>query len=197
MKPEPVTLPVEHFPALSVLPGILHAFTGKVAGLDVKVDRALALERLDSHHAAARGAIGIGGRKFIVAEQVHGRDIVTVDALTASPVPNADGLITADPAVCLGIYVAAMHLLGDDEFPPADADGSAGGGVVEIEPLQCERAVHFHIETGGLAGEGVQDSRQDAERGEVFDGKSGRHGLSGTRGFLVRFPASGSANISL
>lgn len=106
MKPGPVTLPVEHFPALSALPGILHAFTGKVAGLDVKVDRALALERLDFHHSAARGAIGIGGRKFIVAEQVHGRDIVTVDARTVSPIPDADGLITADPAVCLGIYVA-------------------------------------------------------------------------------------------
>lgn len=106
MKPDSVTLPVEHFPALSALPGILHAFTGKATGLDVKVDRALALERLDSHHAAARAAIGIGARKFVFAGQVHGRDIVTVDARTVSPVAGADGLLTADPAICLGIYVA-------------------------------------------------------------------------------------------
>ncbi len=106
VKPDPVTLPVEHFPALSTLPGILHAFTGKAAGLDVKVDRALALGRLDLHHTAARGAIGIGAKKFVIAGQVHGRDIVTVDARTRSPVPDADGLLTADPSVCLGIYVA-------------------------------------------------------------------------------------------
>jgi copper oxidase (laccase) domain-containing protein len=97
---------MEKFPALEAVPGITHAFLGRVAGIDVKVDRALALERLDSFHRTAREKSGLSRRYFLIGEQVHGRDIAVVDERTAVPVPAVDGLITASPEVCLGIYVA-------------------------------------------------------------------------------------------
>ena len=99
-------LPLETFPALAALPGIIHGFTGRVAGLDVKADREIALQRLDGFHAAARAELGLATRRFIIAEQVHGREVAVVDENTTSPVPGVDGLITASTNVCLGIYVA-------------------------------------------------------------------------------------------
>jgi hypothetical protein len=103
---DPGALPLETFPALGAIAGVRHGFTGRVAGLEVKADRELALRRLDASHAAARMASGLGNRVFITGEQVHGRAVATVDAATRAPVPLVDGLITADPGVCLGIYVA-------------------------------------------------------------------------------------------
>jgi copper oxidase (laccase) domain-containing protein len=102
----PGALPLETFPALGAIAGVRHGFTGRVAGLEVKADRELALQRLDASHAAARMESGLGNRVFITGEQVHGRAVATVDAASRAPIPQVDGLITADPGVCLGIYVA-------------------------------------------------------------------------------------------
>ena len=98
--------PVETFPALSEIAAVRHGFTGRVSGLEVKVERETALARLDEFHAAARERAGLGDRFFITAEQVHGREVAIVDSQSAAPVANADGLITSDPRVCLGIHVA-------------------------------------------------------------------------------------------
>ena len=98
--------PVEKFPALAALPGLAHGFTGRIAGLDVQADRETALRRLDVFHAQARAELGLAGHRFITAEQVHGHAVAVVDEKTVAPVPGVDGLITASPAVCLGIYVA-------------------------------------------------------------------------------------------
>jgi copper oxidase (laccase) domain-containing protein len=98
--------PVEKFPALEAVPGLAHGFTGRVAGLDVQADREVALRRLDGSHAAVRTALGIGEKRFVLGEQVHGREVALVDENTGAPVPGVDGLITASPGVCLGIYVA-------------------------------------------------------------------------------------------
>lgn len=95
----------ETFPALRAM-GLPHAFVGRVPGIDVKVDRAQALALLDEHHVAARHAIGVGPRQLVIGEQTHGREVAVVDAKTPTTVPTVDGLITADPSVCLGIYVA-------------------------------------------------------------------------------------------
>ena len=97
--------PFETFPALSALP-VLHAFTGRVPDLDVRIDRTTALARLAKHHEEIRSAIGAGDREFITAEQVHGAGVAAVRASQISPVSARDALITDDPAVCLGIYVA-------------------------------------------------------------------------------------------
>ena len=97
--------PFETFPALSPLP-VLHAFTGRVPGLDVKIDRTAALERLADHHREIRAHIGAADRRFITAEQVHGASVCAVTATDSVPVAGADALVTDDPSVCLGIYVA-------------------------------------------------------------------------------------------
>jgi copper oxidase (laccase) domain-containing protein len=99
-------VPVETFPALESVAGIVHAFTGRAEGVDVAVDRESALAALESSHAEVRDSIGLGSRVFITAQQVHGADVAVVDSTTAAPVPGVDGLITADRRVCLGIYVA-------------------------------------------------------------------------------------------
>jgi copper oxidase (laccase) domain-containing protein len=103
---DPGDLPLETFPALGAIAGVRHGFTGRVAGLEVKADRTLALQRLDASHTAARLALDLGDRIFVTGEQVHGCAVAVVDAATESPVPYVDGLITADPGVCLGTYVA-------------------------------------------------------------------------------------------
>ncbi|MEO6785153.1 MAG: laccase domain-containing protein, partial [Chthoniobacteraceae bacterium] len=97
--------PFETFPALSALP-VLHAFTGRVPHIDVKIDRTAALERLAEHHAEIREHIGAGGRQLVTAEQVHGAVVTAVRAGDVSHAPGADALITDDPSLCLGIYVA-------------------------------------------------------------------------------------------
>lgn len=96
----------EQFPALSALPGFVHAFCGRVPGIDVKVDRALALERLAAHHATVRAQLGLADRAFVFGDQVHGRELSVVDAASAAPVAGVDGVLTNDPRVCLGVYVA-------------------------------------------------------------------------------------------
>jgi copper oxidase (laccase) domain-containing protein len=100
------SVPVEKFAALSAVPGIVHAFTGRAEGIDVTVDRDSALARLERSHADVRATIGLGDRLFITAQQVHGADVAVVDLTTTAPVSGVDGLITSDPRVCLGIYVA-------------------------------------------------------------------------------------------
>ncbi len=100
--------PIERYAALDALP-VRHGFVGRVPGIDVRVDRTLALERLDACHRRARELLGAGGQAFVRAEQVHGK-IVGVfgagDPLPGAAVPGADALVTARPDACLGIYVA-------------------------------------------------------------------------------------------
>lgn len=97
--------PHETFPALSALP-VIHAFTQRVPGLDVFTDRETALARLTEAHTTLRTDLGLGGRRFLTAQQIHGNGVTPVAADSPSPAPEADALITDDPRVCLGIYVA-------------------------------------------------------------------------------------------
>ena len=97
---------VETFPALTEIAAVRHGFIGRIPGLDVKMEREAALARLDEFHVVARERAGLANRVFITAEQIHGSEVAVVDAQSAVPVANADGLITNDPRVCLGIHVA-------------------------------------------------------------------------------------------
>jgi len=97
--------PVESFPALSALTGVVHGFTGRVPGIDVNADRIVALSRLADAHSSIRTTLGLGQHKLVTAEQIHGAGVARVDR-TSSIAPGVDGLITADPTVCLGIHVA-------------------------------------------------------------------------------------------
>ena len=97
--------PYETFPALSPLP-VVHAFAGRVPGLDVRIDREAALGRLACYHDELRAALGLGGRRYITAGQVHGAGVAVANAASPAQISDVDALITDDPCVCLGIYVA-------------------------------------------------------------------------------------------
>lgn len=102
------TLPAEEFPALSAISGLTHCFTTRVAGLDVAHEKSKALQRLDQVHREVRGAYGLGIVPFVTAQQVHDNRIGVIDAPVAAGkcFDACDGLITNQPGVCLGIYVA-------------------------------------------------------------------------------------------
>ncbi len=106
--------PSETFAALD-LPFIRHAFLCRVPGLDVGVERAEALRRLDESHAETRRALGFGAMALATAEQVHGNRVSVAGAdAPAQPAPGSDGLVTNRRNVALGIYVAdccALYLV--------------------------------------------------------------------------------------
>lgn len=95
----------ETFEPLRPLP-VIHAFTGRVPGIDVSTDRETALARLEKAHAALRENLGLSTRRYLIAEQIHGAEIAAVHAGSQHLSPAADALITDDPGVALGIYVA-------------------------------------------------------------------------------------------
>jgi copper oxidase (laccase) domain-containing protein len=137
-----VNVPIETFPALSQLDWIRHGFVGRVAGLDVKIDRAAALERLDEHHREARRQLSMGEMRFVIAEQVHGCDIGLVDGKTIPPVPGVDGLITNSPGVCLGIYVAdcaAVYLADTRQRAIGLVHSGKKGTELGIVPVAIEK----------------------------------------------------------
>jgi len=100
--------PLEFFPALIAIGGIKHGFIGRIPGIDVVADREQALERLDSAHRRLREELGLAERIFVTAEQVHGNRVAIIDGVPGSEecLRGADGLITNQPEVSLGIYVA-------------------------------------------------------------------------------------------
>jgi copper oxidase (laccase) domain-containing protein len=100
-------LPVEQFAALEALPEISHAFTTRVAGVDVSYDKAVALQQLDRVHREIREELGVGSMPFVTADQVHGNRVEVVRAPLADLcISQCDGLITNEREICLGIYVA-------------------------------------------------------------------------------------------
>ena len=99
-----MNVPVETFPALSAQPAFRHAFFCRVPGLEVNVEREQALARLAESHEATRRELGFG--PLATARQVHANAVARVEALPGGTPPEADGLVTDLPGICLGIYVA-------------------------------------------------------------------------------------------
>ena len=111
-------LPFEQFPALSAIGTCRHAFTQRIPGVDVSHDKAEVLRRLDAAHREIRNAIGVGDWPLLTAQQIHSNKIAVADACSRGPVgrefPGCDGLITSQPGIALGIYVAdccAVYLI--------------------------------------------------------------------------------------
>ncbi len=99
---------LEFFPALNEIAFVRHAFVARIPGIDVATDRAAALDRLEAAHCALRTELGLGEKFFVTAEQVHGNEIAVIDSAASAQhcFKGADGLITDQPGVSLGIYVA-------------------------------------------------------------------------------------------
>ncbi|HEY0370173.1 MAG TPA: polyphenol oxidase family protein [Chthoniobacterales bacterium] len=136
-------LPFEQFAALRAVPQIAHAFTTRVAGIDVKADKAEALRRLDAVHREIRDSLGARDLPFVTAEQVHGNDIGIVDAaITADRCfDNCDGLITNQRGICLGIYVAdccAVYIVDPVRSAIALLHSGKKGTALAIAPRAIE-----------------------------------------------------------
>ena len=99
---------LETFPALREIAVVRHAFLGRIPGIDVATDRAAALERLEAAHRTLRAELGLADKVLATAEQVHGNGIAVIDSPPASDrcYAGVDGMITNQPGVSLGIYVA-------------------------------------------------------------------------------------------
>lgn len=97
-------VPIERFPLLTETGIVLHGFTLRIPGLDVKTDRTTALRRLDKYHASA--LTGLGNRPLRFARQVHGKGVAVVNRHSAKITAEVDGLITSDAGIALGVYVA-------------------------------------------------------------------------------------------
>jgi copper oxidase (laccase) domain-containing protein len=96
--------PVQFFSALSETGIVEHGFVLRIPGLDVQTDRESALQRLEHYHGDQLATIGT--RSLKLAEQIHGNSIAAIDEGTPTKTKGVDGLITMDPNVVLGIYVA-------------------------------------------------------------------------------------------
>ena len=115
-------LPFEQFPALSAIKTCHHVFTQRIPGIDVSHDKAEVLERLNAAHQEIRNATNLCDWPLFTAEQIHGNEIAVIDkvgsprgadrgrrgaaSLPVHELPECDGIITNQPGVALGIYVA-------------------------------------------------------------------------------------------
>lgn len=99
---------VEFFPALSALALVRHAFIGRIPGIDVATERTQALARLDGAHRRIRVQLSFESSSFATAEQIHRDEVAVIDAPLAGDrcFTGVDALLTNQPAVSLGIYVA-------------------------------------------------------------------------------------------
>jgi copper oxidase (laccase) domain-containing protein len=94
------------FPSLSAIAGFSHAFTLRHPEIDVRVDRDEALQRLWIWHLDVAAELEFPPDRLATAQQVHGCDIAVITDPPAIAVPSVDGLISNQPNVMLGIYVA-------------------------------------------------------------------------------------------
>ncbi len=138
-------LPVETFEALERLPGFRHAFLCRAPGLDVRTDRAEALERLAEYHAATRRELGFPAAPLGTAKQVHGNRIEVLREAVTQEAPETDGLVTNVPGLCLGVYVAdccAVYLADPVQRAIGLLHSGKKGTELEIAAHAIETMVH-------------------------------------------------------
>lgn len=145
-------LPAEKFLPLVRQAGLVHCFTQRVAGIDVAHDKTEALRRLDGVHREIRAGYGLGEYPFVTAEQVHGNDVAIIDQPVGHDEchQSCDGLVTNQPGVCLGIYVAdccAVYLVD----PVRRAIGLVHSGKKGTELSIAPKAIELMRERFGTA----------------------------------------------
>jgi copper oxidase (laccase) domain-containing protein len=140
---------IDRFPALDEFcDRIQHGFVGRIPGLNLDLDREAALARLSDIHRGARADLGLADATFVTARQVHGSGIAVIPRGATPPVEaieGVDALITNQPGICLGIYVAdcaAVYLFDPKNAIIALAHSGKKGtelGVVRETIWQMER----------------------------------------------------------
>ncbi len=91
------------FPALA---DTSHRFLLRHPELSMDVERAEALAKLAPWHDELVRELGYDTAQVRTAEQIHGAEVTIVDAQSPAVSLGADGLISTDPSLLLGIYVA-------------------------------------------------------------------------------------------
>lgn len=139
--PNPLTAPV-----LDGLNGIAHGFFTRVGGVSEGLYASLNCgpgsydepEAVTENRARAAGALGVSGTALVTAYQVHSPDVVRVaHPWTPDNAPRADGLVTDQPGLALGVLTAdcAPVLFADDHAGIIGAAHAgwkgAIGGVLE------------------------------------------------------------------
>ncbi len=111
--------------ALDKLAAIRHAFTTRADGLGGRNKGA----RMPDDWNVVAAAMGIGSYRLVTVNQVHGENIVKVDALNYRNVRSvrADALITDEPGLAVGVETAdCVPVLLFDPGRPAAAAVHAG-----------------------------------------------------------------------
>ncbi len=112
-------------PALEGSNYVLHAFTTRKAGLGARKN---GIKSADDWYAVAE-AFGIKPERLVTVTQVHGDAIVKIDDknCSASRLLEADGMITDEPGIALGVETAdCVPVLLFDPVRPAVAAVHAG-----------------------------------------------------------------------
>lgn len=145
-------LPFEQFPPLSAIKICRHVFAQRIPGIDVSDDKAEVLERLDAAHREIRNATGFGDAPPFTAEQIHGNKIAVIDSCSRGAVGRefsaCDGIITNQPGIALGIYVAdccAVYIVD----PKTPAVGLAHSGRKGTEVGVVTNAIRQMIDRFG------------------------------------------------
>jgi copper oxidase (laccase) domain-containing protein len=136
-------VPVQRFSALDDLVLIQHGFTLRVPGLDVRTDRATALERISGYHQAILKRLE--PRVLRIAEQIHGNGVAVVDQRSPEKTLGVDAMITNDPGVVLGVYVAdccAIYFIDPVEAVIGLAHSGRRGTEQNIAGATVERMVN-------------------------------------------------------
>lgn len=118
-----------------------HGFALRQPGVEVEVERAVAVERLRDAHRKFQNELGLGNQRLCLAEQVHGAEVACVEAGGPEWFRGVDGLITRDLNVSLGIYVAdccAVFLLDPEKRAVGLAHSGAKGTRLEIVPRMID-----------------------------------------------------------
>jgi polyphenol oxidase len=136
-------LPIETFSALEGA-GCVHGFVRRILGIELSHDKATVLESLDQVHREARSALGLLQRKFVTARQVHGNKVAVIDSVPAGDdcIEACDGLITNQPDVCLGVYVAdccAIYLVDQNARAIGLIHSGKKGTALGIARMAIER----------------------------------------------------------
>jgi copper oxidase (laccase) domain-containing protein len=121
--------------------GALNGFALRQPGVDTRVDRALAVERLTPLHQIFQREIGLRDYSLCQAEQVHGDSVAILTEPSQRMSPGADALITQHPAIALGIYVAdccAVFVLDPKKRVIGLAHSGAKGTRLGIVPRMLE-----------------------------------------------------------
>lgn len=91
---------------LNSLAGVRASFITRVPGVPLTTDKWETLSLLEPHHRGQVEALGFAWEQLWRVEQVHGAEVELVPGRLGQMAAGADGLLTAEPGVLLGIYVA-------------------------------------------------------------------------------------------